>query len=376
MKIIRPGLILFCITVAAVFFLSVTYNATKEPIRLQRQKDKNAAMARLLPEATEFFDEELIENVAQYCVYARVSPEDKIRIVEAWQEHNEVVAMTGDGVNDAPALKAADVGVAMGITGTEVSKSAADMVLIDDNFSTIVAAIHRGRGVYANVRKTIYFLLSCNFSEVSLMLLALLLGWQLPLTPIMILLINVIGVGVPGLFIAREKPEPGIMQNNPVRRGESVFKGLIFKMARQAFTFVSIALVGFYIGSFVPVSDVCPPSHTLGQTMAFLLIGWSAILHIFTARSGRSIFKSNIKDNPLLAVGAFSMVALFALLVLVPPLAGFFGVVALSLNHWLIVIGLVIIPTIVAEISKLIKNRNEVAEYKGRLVRHAHKEEL
>ncbi|MCL2528894.1 MAG: cation-translocating P-type ATPase [Coriobacteriia bacterium] len=319
---------------------------------------------------SEMSDEELIENVAQYCVYARVSPEDKIRIVEAWQEHNEVVAMTGDGVNDAPALKAADVGVAMGITGTEVSKSAADMVLIDDNFSTIVAAIHRGRGVYANVRKTIYFLLSCNFSEVTLMLIALLLGWHLPLTPIMILLINVIGVGVPGLFIAREKPEPGIMQNNPVRRGESVFKGLLFKMARQSFTFVSIALIGFYVGAFVVVSDVCLPSYATGQTMAFLLIGWSAILHIFTARSGRSIFRSNIRDNPLLALGAFSMVALFALLVVVPPLASFFGVVPLGLNHWLIVIGLVLIPTIVAEISKFVSNQSEAAEYKDRLVKH------
>ena len=321
-------------------------------------------------EFAEISDEELIRSVSQYCVYARVSPEDKIRIVEAWQEHNEVVAMTGDGVNDAPALKAADVGVAMGITGTEVSKSAADMVLVDDNFSTIVAAIHRGRGVYANIRKTIYFLLSCNFSEITLMLLALSLGWGLPLTPIMILLINVVGVGVPGLFLAREKPEEGIMQHSPVRRGESLFKGLISLMARQSLAFVSAALAGYYIGTFVEVSATHPPSNAIGQTMAFLIIGWTAILHIFTARTGRSIFRSNIKDNPMLAVGAFSMVALFALFIVVPFFADLFGMVSIGLNHWLIVAGLVTIPTIVAEISKLIRNRSETAAYKNRLVQH------
>ena len=202
------------------------------------------------------------------------------------------------------------------------------------------------------------------------MLLALLLAWQLPLTPIMILLINVIGVGVPGLFIAREKPEQGIMQNCPVRRGESVFKGLVFLMARQTLSFVAVALVGYYLGSFVQVSALYPASHALGQTMAFLLIGWTAILHIFTARSGRSIFKSNIRDNPMLAVGAVAMVLLFAALILIPPLAGFFGTAALSPYHWLMVIGLTLVPTIVAEISKLIRNHGEKTRYKGRLVCH------
>ncbi|MCL2869919.1 cation-translocating P-type ATPase [Candidatus Saccharibacteria bacterium] len=298
-------------------------------------------------------DKDLIKNVAKYCVYARVSPEDKIRIVTAWQAHNEVVAMTGDGVNDAPALKAADVGVAMGITGTEVSKSAADMILIDDNFSTIVAAIHRGRGVYANIRKTVYFLLSCNFSEISLMLIAQLLGWGLPLTPIMILLVNVVGVGVPGLFIAREQPEAGIMHHQPTKRGESLFKGLKSLIVRQTMAFVAVALVGYYIGTFVSVSATHAPTQAIGQTMAFLLIGWTAILHIFTARSQQSIFKSKITNNPMLAVGACTMVALFALFILVPVFANLFGMASMGLSHWLIVLGLVPIPTIVAEVSKL-----------------------
>jgi calcium-translocating P-type ATPase len=345
---------------------AVTAEAIARQVGLLSEGDKVMTGVEL----SEVSDKELIENISQYSVYARVSPEDKIRIVEAWQEHNEVVAMTGDGVNDAPALKAADVGVAMGITGTEVSKSAADMVLIDDNFSTIVAAIHKGRGVYANIRKTIYFLLSTNFSEITIMLGAQLMGWGLPLTPIMILLINVVGVGVPGLFIAREKPELGIMQKNPVERGESLFKGLVLMMARQTLAFVAVALVGYYIGTFVDVSSAHLPSHAIGQTMAFLTVGWTAIIHIFTARSGRSIFKSNIRDNPMLALGAAAMIVLFASFIIIPQLAGVFGMVAIGLNHWLIVAGLVTIPTIVAEISKFIKRRSEAVEYEGRLVRH------
>jgi len=322
-------------------------------------------------ELSEVSDEELIKNIAAYSVYARVSPEDKIRIVEAWQEHDEVVAMTGDGVNDAPALKAADVGVAMGITGTEVSKSAADMVLVDDNFSTIVSAIHKGRGVYSNIRKTIYYLLSCNFSEITIMLIAQTLSWGLPLTPIMILLINVIGVGVPGLFIAREKSDPKIMQRNPVKRGESLFSGLMPLISIQAMAFVVVGLIGYYIGTFVSVSASHSPSQDIGQTMTFLLVGWMAILHVFTVRSRQSIFKTSIKNNPMLAVGAASMIVLFALLVIVNPLANTFGMTTLGLNHWLIIIGLSTIPTIVAEISKLIRNRGEIAEHKNRLVRHA-----
>ncbi|MCL2037573.1 cation-translocating P-type ATPase [Candidatus Saccharibacteria bacterium] len=321
-------------------------------------------------ELSEISDKDLIKNVAQYSVYARVSPEDKIRIVEAWQELGGVVAMTGDGVNDAPALKAADVGTAMGITGTEVSKSAADMVLMDDNFSTIVAAIEKGRGVYSNIRKTIYFLLSCNFSEVAIMLIAMSVGWGLPLTPIMILLINVIGVGVPGLFIARDKSDPDIMQRNPVRRGESLFSGILFLMSKQAMAFVIVGLIGYYIGTFVSISGSHPPSQAIGQTMVFLVVGWSAILHVFTVRSRRSVFKTSIRNNPMLAVGAISMIVFFALLVIVPPLADIFGMTAIGLNHWLIVIGLAMVPTIAAEISKLIRNHGEKNEYKNRLVRH------
>lgn len=156
-------------------------------------------------------DEDLISNVTRYSVYARVSPENKIRIVEAWQERDAVVAMTGDGVNDAPALKAADVGVAMGQTGTEVAKSASDMILTDDNFTTIVDAVDEGRNVYSNIRKVIYFLLVCNISEIVGMLFAQIAGWGKLVTPVLLLLINILGDGVPGLYLARETSDPRIM---------------------------------------------------------------------------------------------------------------------------------------------------------------------
>lgn len=322
-------------------------------------------------ELSEMNDDELIENVAQYSVYARVSPEDKIRIVQAWQEHEEVVAMTGDGVNDAPALKAADVGIAMGIAGTEVAKSAADMILTDDNFSTIVTAAHKGRDVFSNIRKTIYFLLVCNFSEIVIMLGAALYGWGLPLTPIMLLLINVVGDGIPGLQLAREKSDPRIMQRRPIGRNESLFQGLQFVIAKQTTAFVAVAWVAYYIGTFVEISESHLPSHFIGQTLTFLVVGWTSILHVFTVRSRKSIFTYTFADCYRLLISAGSMIALFALLVIVPPLANIFGMVAIGMHHWFIVIGLSVIPTIVAEIGKFIQNYGDRVRYKNRLVHHS-----
>lgn len=321
-------------------------------------------------ELSDMNDDELIENVAQYSVYARVSPDDKIRIVEAWQEHDDVVAMTGDGVNDAPALKAADVGVSMGITGTEVAKSASDMILIDDNFSTIVEAVHKGRDVFSNIRKTVYFLLVCNFSEIIIMLGAQLIGWQLPLTPIMLLLINVLGDGIPGIQLAYEKSDPRIMQRHPIGRDESLFKGLQFVIVQQIIAFVVVTWVGYYIGTFVSISASYLPTHAIGQTLSFLIVGWTSIVHIFTVRSRQSIFKRTVKDNPRLVISAVGMIALFALLVIVPSFAEIFGMVTISIKHWLIVIGLSLVPSIVAEIGKFVQNSSEMRQHKRRLVRH------
>ena len=345
---------------------SVTAGAIARQIGLMSHGDKVMTGVEL----SEMSDDELIENVTQYSVYARVSPEDKIRIVEAWQEYDEVVAMTGDGVNDAPALKAADIGIAMGITGTEVAKGASDMILTDDNFSTILEAVHKGRDVFSNIRKTVYFLLVCNFSEIVIMLGAQLIGWGMPLTPIMLLLINVLGDGIPGLQLAREKSDPRIMLRKPIGRNESLFTGLQFVITCQTIAFVIVAWAGYYLGTFVNVPGAYVPSHEIGQTLSFLIVGWSSILHVFTVRSRQSMFNRSNKASKKLSGSAFIMIFVFALIVLIPTAADIFGMVTIGLHHWCIAIVLSIIPSFVAEIGKFVSNRSDRLQHKNRLVRH------
>ena len=214
-------------------------------------------------------DETFAEVIEFYSVYARVSPEDKIRIVRAWQARGDVVAMTGDGVNDAPALKAADVGVAMGKNGTEVSKSAAKMILTDDRFSTIIEAVAEGRNIFSNIRKLVYFLLVCNISEIIVMLFAQFMGWQLPLTPLMLLIINVLGDGIPGMALAKEESDRRIMKRKPIARTESFFGGgLMEVIIRQTFVFAIVSLVAFYLGQYTALGGAAP-SLEAGRTMAF-----------------------------------------------------------------------------------------------------------
>ena len=315
-------------------------------------------------------NEELISSVRDISVYARVSPEDKLRIVEAWQVHNEVVAMTGDGVNDAPALKAADVGIAMGITGTEVAKSASDIVLTDDNFATIVKAIREGRTVFENIRKTLYFLLVCNMSEIVILLFASLAGWGIALTPVMLLLINVLGDGIPGLSLARETSDDRIMKRDPIARNESFFSGGLLKsIAQQALAFSVVGLAAYYVGMFVVLPGGTEPSPQLGQTLAFLVIAFTSIIHIFTVRTRKSVFKHPIKDNMPLFYSAMAMIALFALMALIPPFGAIFGVLAIGVTDWALVVVLSILPLLAAELFKLWDNRNEAREFKSRLVK-------
>lgn len=309
-------------------------------------------------ELAKMSDDELGESIEFYSVYARVSPEDKIRIVRAWQARGEVVAMTGDGVNDAPALKAADVGVAMGINGTEVSKSAAKMILMDDKFSTIVEAVAEGRNIFSNIRKLVYFLLVCNISEIIVMLFAQFLNWTLPLTPIMLLLINVIGDGIPGMALAKEQSDPRIMNRKPIERNESFFGGgLLEVIIQQTVAFAAVSLGAYYIGAHIDFAtgtfhagefDVIA-----GQTMAFLVTGFTSIIHVLTVRSRKSIVTYRIKDNPQLYISCLAMLVVFALLVLIAPLGTLLGFTWLNGWQWLIVIGLTILPTLVAEYGKL-----------------------
>ncbi|HDT7939135.1 TPA: cation-translocating P-type ATPase, partial [Enterococcus faecium] len=244
-------------------------------------------------------DEELDARVKALSVYARVTPEDKIRIVKSWQRTGAVVAMTGDGVNDAPALKASNVGCAMGITGTDVAQSAADMILTDDNFATIVDAVSQGRSVYQNIRKAINFLLSCNISEIFIVLIAMLLGWGAPFTAVQLLFVNVVADGLPGFALGREPAEHGIMDQPPIPKNEGIFaRGLLQKIAINAGVFTIVTLFGYYLGSYVDtISPWVDASQHVGQTVAFLILAYSSILHVFNVRSSQSIFKVNLATN-------------------------------------------------------------------------------
>ena len=330
---------------------AATASAIATQIGILEEGDKAITGAEL----GKLSDEKLKETIRDYSVYARVSPEDKIRIVEAWQSHGEVVAMTGDGVNDAPALKAADVGTAMGITGTEVAKSASDMILTDDKFDTIVHAVEEGRRVYENIKKTVYFLLSCNISEIFIMLIAVIMGWGLPIIAIQLLFINVVADGIPGFALSKEKADPTIMKNRPTAKGESIFaNGGYRNIAIAAIVFTVTTLIGFYIGSFMDVDSSIVASHEVGQTMAFLILGWSSVLHIFNARSKESIFKVGLTSNSSLFWLAMLSLALITVVAIVPFLANVFSLVALSVTHWIIAIGLALAILVVVELQKFI----------------------
>ncbi|MGM0238625.1 calcium-translocating P-type ATPase, PMCA-type [Enterococcus sp. AZ103] len=302
-------------------------------------------------------DDELDGRVKDLSVYARVTPEDKIRIVQSWQRSGAVVAMTGDGVNDAPALKASDVGCAMGIAGTDVAKSAADMILTDDNFATIVDAVARGRSVYQGIRKAINFLLSCNISEIFIVLIAMLLGWGAPFTAVQLLFVNVVADGLPGFALGREPAEAGIMDEPPIPRNESIFaRGLWQKIGLNALMFTVVALAAFYIGAFVPsISYFVQPSFEVAQTCAFLVLAFSSILHVFNVRSSCSIFRVNLSTNKSLAQMAWLAIGITAAIAIIPQTQELFSLVSISFNHWIIVVLLSFVPIIINEIIKFHK---------------------
>ncbi len=299
-------------------------------------------------------DEELDARVKALSVYARVTPEDKIRIVKSWQRTGAVVAMTGDGVNDAPALKASNVGCAMGITGTDVAQSAADMILTDDNFATIVDAVSQGRSVYQNIRKAINFLLSCNISEIFIVLIAMLLGWGAPFTAVQLLFVNVVADGLPGFALGREPAEHGIMDQPPIPKNEGIFaRGLLQKIAINVGVFTIVTLFGYYLGSYVDtISPWVDASQHVGQTVAFLILAYSSILHVFNVRSSQSIFKVNLATNKALVEMALLALAITTAVALLPFTQELFGLVHISLNHWFLVGILSIVPIAVNELIK------------------------
>ena len=291
-------------------------------------------------------DEQLDQEVEHICVYARVSPENKIRIVKAWQRKGQVVSMTGDGVNDAPALKAADIGCAMGITGTDVAKSAADMTLTDDNFATIVDAVREGRGIYANIRKVVGFLLGTNIGEVLTVFLAMVLWQKTPLLSMQLLWINLVTDSLPAIALGMEAVEPDIMDQTPKPRDEGIFAhGLGLRIALQGLLFAALSLIGFAVGEKVTGALAG------GQTMAFLVLSLSQIVQAFNMRSERSLFRIGPLTNRALN-GAALLSVLLVCLVLFTPARIAFGLVALPGSLYLLGFGLVLVPLVVMEAAK------------------------
>lgn len=293
-------------------------------------------------------DEELDQQIEKVAVYARVSPENKIRIVNAWQRKNHIVSMTGDGVNDAPALKKADVGVAMGITGTEVSKDAASMILTDDNFATIIKAVANGRTVYENIKNAIGYLLSGNLSAIITVLFASIAGLPVPFVAVQLLFINLVTDSLPALAIGMGPGNPDILKRKPRDPKASLLdKPFVTQISTQGFLISLSVIAAFLIG----LKD----SPAIACTMAFSTLTFARLLHGFNCRSQHSIFKIGFKNN-WYSLAAFALgTVLLALILFVPALHGLFAVQPLSGQEvWLIVI-LAIIPTILIQLVKVIR---------------------
>ncbi len=291
-------------------------------------------------------DSELDESVEDISVYARVSPENKIRIVKAWQRKNQVVSMTGDGVNDAPALKAADIGCAMGITGTDVAKGAADMTLTDDNFATIVEAVREGRGIYANIKKVVGFLLGTNIGEVFTVFTAMLLWHKSPLLSMQLLWINLVTDSLPAIALGMEAVESDVMDRKPKPKDEGIFAhGLGIRVVLQGMMFAALTLIGFYVGEHV-TGELAG-----GQTLAFMVLSLCQIVQAFNMRTEHSLFHIGIFTNRTLNLAALASTLMVALL-LFTPVGSIFGLITLPWKLYLLGLGLLLVPFPVMEICK------------------------
>ena len=302
--------------------------------------------------------EELEKNVKNYSVYARVSPEHKVRIVKAWQSQGEVVAMTGDGVNDAPALKTADIGAAMGIVGTDVAKEAADVVLTDDNFATIVSAVEEGRRIYDNILKAVQYLLSSNIGEIIVLFVATMFGWLAePLLPIHILWINLVTDSLPALALSVDPAEKDIMKRK-ARKDKNIFsKGMTFRVIYQGIMVGVLTLLAFCIGCRFDFASLANPEVAMtAQTMAFAVLAMSELVHAYNVRSNKeSIFKIKLKTNMVLVLATLVSLLLMVVVLGVPVLQGMFEVTELSITNWVWVILLSLAPLTIVEILKLFK---------------------
>ncbi len=311
-------------------------------------------------ELDEMSDEELDREVVNISVYARVSPENKIRIVKAWQKKGQVVSMTGDGVNDAPALKAADIGCAMGITGTDVAKGAADMTLTDDNFATIVDAVKEGRGIFENIRKVVGFLLSTNLAEVlvvfiSTVILGAIAGLGNPFIPIQLLWINLVTDSLPAVALGMEDVESDIMFHKPKSKNESLFAhGLGLKIGLNGVLLTLTTLAGYIFGAFIMKDGSGTLNHTAGSTMAFMVLAMSQLVQALNMRSSHSLFKVGFFSNKTMNISLLVCTALTAFVLFTPGVVTVFGMMNLEWWLYLVGLGLSILPIFVMEIAKAV----------------------
>ncbi|MCH5465007.1 cation-translocating P-type ATPase [Levilactobacillus tujiorum] len=309
-------------------------------------------------ELDEMDDATFAKRVKDFAVYARVAPEHKVRIVNAWQQHGKVVAMTGDGVNDAPALKAADIGIGMGITGTEVSKGASDMVLADDNFSTIVVAVEEGRKVFANIQKAIQYLLSANLGEVLTLFMMTMLGWQI-LAPVHILWINLVTDTLPAIALGVEPMERDIMKQKPRGRKSNFFSGGVFGgILYQGLLEGGITLFVYWLAITYPVHQAASLAHADALTMAFATLGLIQLFHAFNSKSIHgSIFTVGLFKNKFFNWAILIAFALLAITILVPGLNSMFHVATLNMFQWGIVLGASFMMIVLVEIVKFFQRR-------------------
>lgn len=313
----------------------------------------------------------LEEEVTKYSVYARVSPEHKMRIVKAWQAKGMVVAMTGDGVNDAPALKVADIGCAMGITGTDVAKGAADMILTDDNFATIVHAVEQGRGIFSNIKKSIQYLLSCNIGEIITIFVATALNFhQMPLVAIQLLWLNLVTDSLPALALGMEPVEPGVMKQKPRDSRKSIFAdGFAASMIFYGVLVGAITLAAYWLGEYV-LSDPNIADGT-ANTMAFATLVFGELTRAFAVRSEtRSIFSIGVFSNSAMNKAFVVSLAMQLAVLFIPFLQEIFKVQSLTGTEWIIVIALSLVPLIVSEITKAFRRQGNTTEDVAEVAAH------
>ena len=309
-------------------------------------------------------DDQLASGIEKYSVYARVQPEHKVRIVKAWKAHGCITAMTGDGVNDAPSIKNADIGVGMGITGTDVTKNVADMVIADDNFATIVSAVEEGRRIYDNIRKSIQFLLSSNLAEVLSVFTATMLGFTI-LKPVHLLWINLITDCLPALALGMEKSESDSMKHPPRKSNEGIFAGgMAFDVAAQGILVTVLTLLSYFIGHFIESGKWEIVNSPDGMTMAFLTLSLVEIFHSFNMRSRRASVFSMKNQNKWLWIAMLASLVLTTSVIYIPFLRNAFDFEHISVLEYAVAVGLAVLIIPIIEIVKLIQRKYEKSKQK------------